>query len=165
MSLNDIQLPSIVICNLYKDCLIDLDYNIDKPIEKSNKIKVLGGNSRRILLLVDNVDVPFLPNDQLDFLSGILSACRLNMGDVGIINLNTLINTDHKNIPDQMEAEIVILFGIESLALGLPFKIPDFQVQPFKNRTYLFAPRLDEIKNDTDLKRKFWESLKNIFSL
>ena len=165
MGLNDIQLPPIVVCNLYKDCLIDLDYDIEKPIEKSNKIKFLGGNSRHILLLVDNSDVSFLPNDQLDFLSGILSACRLNMGDVGIINLNTLTNPDRQNIPDYMDAEIVILFGIEGLVLGLPFKIPDFQVQQFKNRTYLFAPGLNAIKNDTDLKRKFWESLKNILSL
>jgi hypothetical protein len=165
MGLNDIQLPPIVVCNLYKDCLIDMDYDTEKSIEKSNKIKFLGGNRRHILLLVDDADISFLPNDQLDFLSGILSACRLNMSDVGIVNLNALTNPDRPNIPDFMDAEIVILFGIESLVLGLPFKIPDFQVQQFKNRTYLFVPRLNAIKNNTDLKRKFWESLKNIFSL
>ncbi len=165
MSLQYYQLPPIVICNLYKDSLVDLHVEIDKAAEEDSKIKFVGGNNKHILLLADNADSAFLTGNEFDFLSGILSACSLNLGDVAIVNLNTINAEDYKIIPEYMQAAVIILFGIESHVLGLPFKIPYFQVQQFKGRTYLFAPRLDVLKNDTDLKRKLWEGLKNIFSL
>ena len=165
MSLKNIQLPPIVICNLYRDCIIDPNIKIAKLHTKTDKLKFLGGNGKHILLLVNNTDATFLPDSQLDFLSGIISACKLNIGDVAIVNLNALESTGRKNIPESLNSEIVVLFGIKSSVLELPFKIPDFQVQHFKNRKYLFAPELDAVKNDADLKRKLWEALKNIFSL
>ena len=165
MTLQNVKLPPIVISNLYKNCLVDLDGEQKKLEEKSDKIHFLGGNGKQILLLVNNISVSFLPDGQLNFLLGVLSACNLNMADVAIVNLDKTNNTEHKNLPEFLKAEIIIFFGIEAMALSLPFKIPDFQVQVFKNRKYLFSPALDIIESDPQLKMKLWEALKNIFSI
>jgi hypothetical protein len=165
MTLQNIKLPPIVISSLYKNCLVDL-YSEQKTLEeKSGKIHFLGGMGKPILLLVNNIGVPFLPDDQLNFLLGVLSACKLNMADIGIVNLNKTDNLEHKNLPEFLKVEVIIIFGIEATALSLPFKIPDFQVQIFKNRKYLFSPALDIIEGSPQLKMKLWEALKKIFSI
>ena len=165
MTLQNLKLPSIVISSLYKNCLVDLYSEEKSLIEKTDKINFLGGNGKPILVLVNNIDVSFLPDNQLNFLLGILSACKLNMADIAIVNLSKMDNTAHKNLPEFFKAEVIILFGIEATALSLPFKIPDFQVQLFKNQKYLFSPALDVIENDAHLKKRLWEALKNMFSI
>ena len=165
MTLQNIKLPSIVISSLYKNCLVDLYSEEKSLIEKTDKINFLGGNGKPILVLVNNINVSFLPDNQLNFLLGILSACKLNMADIAIVNLSKTDNTEHKNLPGFFKAEVIILFGIEARALSLPFKIPDFQIQLFKNQKYLFSPALDVIEKDAHLKKKLWEALKNIFSI
>jgi hypothetical protein len=165
MTLENIKLPQIVIGKLYKNCLVDLHDEEKNPIHKDDKITFLGGNNRHILLLVNNFDVPFLPDKQLNFLLGILSACKLNMADIAIVNLNKTGNTEHKNLPEFFKANVVMLFGIEGTVLSLPFKIPDFQVQSFKDKKYLFGPSLEVIEKDNTQKRKLWEALKKIFSI
>jgi len=165
MTLQNIKLPQIVISNIYKNCLVDLSDEDKKPVLKDDQITFLGGNNRHILLLVNNFDVPFLPDAQLNFLLVILSACKLNMADIAIVNLNKTDSKEHKNIPEFFKASVVMLFGIEATALSLPFKIPHFQIQSFKNQKYLFAPSLEVIENDVNQKKKLWEVLKNIFSI
>lgn len=165
MTLQNIKLPSIVISNLYKDCLVDLYSGEKKPLQKNGKINFLGGNSKQILLLVNDFDAPFLPDNELIFLLEILSACKLNMADIAIVNLDKTDISEHNRIPDFLKAEVVMLFGIEATVLSLPFKIPDFQVQLFKNKKYLFAPKLKVLQNDMNQKRKLWDALKNIFSM
>ena len=167
MSLKNIQLPPIVISNLYNNYLIDInlvDINNDKKrteIAKSDNI-FLGGNDKNILLLVNNIEVPFLTDNQLDFLSGILSACKLNLADVAIINLD---KTDEKEIFELLKASKIIAFGIKASAIGLPFSIPEFQVQSFHNQIYVFAPELNIIQKEMDLKRKLCVCLKEVFSI
>ncbi len=168
MSLKSIQLPPIVISKLYNYCLVDVnnyclvDVNNDKKnteIAKSDNF-FLRGNDKNIFLLVNNTEVPFLTDNQLDFLSGILSACKLNLADVAIINLN---KTAKKEMFEFPMASKIIAFGIKASAIGLPFSIPEFQVQLFNNQTYIFAPELSIIQKETHLKRKLWVSLKEVF--
>ena len=165
MTLQSIKIPPFVIGNLYKNCLVDLQSGGREPLQKNEKINFLGDNKRQILLVVNNFDVPFLPDNELDFLLGILAACKLNMADIAIVNLNRTEPAEHKSLPEFFRAEVVMLFGIEATALNLPFKIPHFQVQLFKNKRYLFAPALMILQSDVNQKRKLWQALKNIFSI
>ena len=87
MSLNDIVLPAKSIVSLYKNSLVeDHSFNAAKPLPQGS-IAVLGKDLKRVIILVTNKEVAFLPDDELNFLLGILSACKLNMDDVGIVNL------------------------------------------------------------------------------
>ncbi len=162
MTLNNIQLPPIVINNLYRYHLVDLT-NGKKEIEiiKSD-ILFLNGSDKDIFLFINNIAVPLLEEDQLNFLSSILSSCKLNLADVAIVGLNKL--TEHETF-EFFKASKIIAFGIKASAIGLPFSVPEFQVQLYNNQTYVFVPELNLIQKETDLKQKFWKSLKEVFSI
>src|ERR1700751_3330394 len=77
MSLDNIQLPPALLQELYKTTLVA--YN-DQPVNTpgaENALSVLGNNQQKIVIVVDNKEAVFLPDDQFNFLTGILSACKL----------------------------------------------------------------------------------------
>jgi hypothetical protein len=168
MSLDNIQLPPIVLQQLFKDSLIGLKINQpDLPMHKAlpTSLNILGKNKKKIILIVSNDEAVYLPDEELNFLLGILSACKLTMEDVGILNSNKNKGVDYSKIAAELQAEKVFLFGIAPAAIGLPLGFPHYQVQQFNNQVYLTAPALGVLKDDKAEKGKLWNSLKNIFSI
>jgi hypothetical protein len=49
---------------------------------KTKIISFLGNNSKQILIALQYNDISYLPDYDLKFLSGILSACKLSLNDV-----------------------------------------------------------------------------------
>lgn len=164
MSLDHIQLPAITIQQLYKNSLI-------APPEKENHgksdagLKYLGGNKRGIILVVDNKEATFLPGALLDFLMEILTACKLSMDDVALVNIARYKDFHYNEILNNLEPENIIVFGVSLSAIGLPFTIPEFQLQVFDKITYLTAPSISQLQADKELKRRLWSCLKQIFSI
>lgn len=130
--------------------------------------KLLGNHRRKVTIIVDSPGSAFLPDDQLGFLSKILEACRMNIGDVAIVNHHTLpvtINT----LRGQLQPENIILFGVDPTAIRLPINFPAFKLQPYDNCTYLYAPSLQQMVGNTPdaklLKSKLWVCLKTLFDV
>ena len=94
MSLNNISLSAQLIADLYPASLIEQL----TPIHIPDTIKFLGNNKKNILVLVSKDSITFLENDELDFLSSILVACKLSLADVAIININSLAVTNYRSI-------------------------------------------------------------------
>jgi hypothetical protein len=161
MSLNNIQLKSSLLADLYKNCLVETSTN---SALETKQPKYLGNNQKNIIVIVSHQTVPFLPDEELSFLTTILAACKLSMADIGVINNDRVEPTDLKNII-QSEAKNILLFGVEPLTIGLPINFPPFQLQPFNNRTYLHAPALSQIENDKALKARLWSALKVLFGI
>lgn len=170
MSLNSIELSTRMLTDFYGNCLVvtsseAIKENINKELpKKSNQLKYLGKNGKNILIIVDKDHVPFLPDGELSFLTNILSACKLSMADISIINR-------HQTKPDELtgfiesSAKIILLFGTDPLAIGLPINFPPFQLQAFNSRTYLYGPSLSELETDKELKMKLWSCLKALFGI
>ncbi|MDQ6757734.1 MAG: hypothetical protein M3004_12455 [Bacteroidota bacterium] len=151
---------------MFQKHLVDINSSVEvKNNGNSNEINFFGGNKRGILLLINNTEDPFLNNEQFTFLGGILNACKLSMEDICLINLNKYSLTSYKKITETFATKIIVMFGITSDMIQLPFIIPAFQSQTFNKTVYLSAPSLDELENNKDLKRKLWASLQQIFSL
>lgn len=130
--------------------------------------KLLGNHRRKVTIIVDSPGSAFLPDDQLGFLSKILEACRMNIGDVAIVNHHTLpvtINT----LRGQLQPVNIILFGVDPTAIRLPINFPAFKLQPYDNCTYLYAPSLQQMVGNTPdaklLKSKLWVCLKTLFDV
>ncbi len=87
------------------------------------------------------------------------------MEDIAIVNFYELDKQKLKDIPDILEAQVIIICGIELSELELPFKIPLFQLQHYKQKKYVSIPSLYIIKDDPAFKRQLWESLKVLFSM
>ncbi len=100
-----------------------------------------------------------------NYLTNMLSACKLNLGDVAIINLNKIPDPSYKEILNTLNGNILLLFGTDPALLNLPVSFPYFQVQLFSSYTFLYIPSLDEIRNDKILKSKLWVCLRRIFNV
>ena len=199
-SLNNIELPDILLTELYKDTLISISSLdgasatyprpaaaaapavpppaatpalaaaavIASPAPPATGYKFLGNNRRKITILVQSPNTAFLPDDQLTFLTKILEACQMNIGDVAIIN--------HAHTPvvitelrQQLQSSVILLFGVDPIAIRLPIRFPVFKTQAYDGCTYLSAPALEELVPATHegklLKSKLWVCLKTLFNV
>ena len=166
MSLDNIQLPLVAIQGLFKKSLVELKSSVAAAqISTPSTLNILGKNLRRTIVLVNNTEAAFLQDDELNFLLGILSACKLNMDDVGILNIAKNTTADYNMIAAELNAEKIFLFGIETSDIKLPLSFPNYQVQHYNNQIYLSAPPLSNLQHDKAEKTKLWNCLKQIFSI
>jgi hypothetical protein len=178
MDINHIQLPFKVIADLYQSSLVETGeitgIQPDKFVPLENKTetvqqtqpgwKSLGENKKNILIIVDYPDAVHIPDNELQFLTNILSACKLSLADVAIVNTNKQPGL-YKELLDAFRTRITILFDMEPAKFGLPMNFPYFQIQPFANCSFLYAPSLKELEEDKVQKSKLWVSLRRLFNI
>ena len=169
MGLNNLVLSPLLTASLYKTSLIETTDENPQPrldtIPGSTQWKYLGNNTKNILILVDYKNTVHLPDEQLDFLTNMLSACRLSISDIAIININNHRNVSYKDYIIFFKCNIIFLFGIEPEKFGMPVSFPHYQVQSFSGNTFLFTPSLNEIERDRVQKSKLWVCLRRIFGI
>jgi hypothetical protein len=184
MALNDIQLNSTVLAEIYKDTLVEIDGQShpsqvpsltlqkqvpaeDNSTTNSSSItwKHLGEFKKRILLVVSYPGVAYLPDEPLNFLTSILNACKLGLADVAILNIANLPSIQYSNLREKYNSAVIILFGSSPSELEMPVNFPEFQIQPFSNCTFLYTPVLEKLESDKILKSKLWVCLRRIFDL
>jgi len=161
MSLNDIALHPHLLGVLYENSLISTTAT-DGPQKKT--AVYLGNNNRNVIVVVRHEGVPFLPDSELQFLTSILSACKLSLADIAIMNLST---SGAAAVKEQIEssATAVLLFGVAPEEVELPIRFPPFRVQSFDNRSFLHAPSLSTIGSEKSLKMQLWNNLKTVFNI
>lgn len=166
MSLDNIQLPAIVLQDLYKKSLVDL--NNSKPSAndiKKGVLQYLGDNKRNVCIVVADENALYLTDELLNFLQGILGACKLTMADVALVNIAKNSSITYNILQNELQAEVCVLFGITPAQLQLPLTFPLYQIQKFNNQQYLTALPLQQIQQDKAEKGKLWACLKTIFNL
>lgn len=166
MDINNIQLTPATVTALYKNSLyIEESRKEEKVKEEKAVFKHLGQNNKKIVLLVSYSDAVFLPDKQLEFLTSILTACRLSLADVAIINSANAGDISYKSLSKELQMQYAILFGVNPSSLSLPVDFPAYQVQAFSNCTYLHSDSLEALAADKELKTKLWLCLKKIFGV
>jgi len=175
-------LPSFVIASLYKDELVLIDdqksSNANKP-KKSEAVvtapqeiqkptSFLGDNQKKITILLQDTTAVHLADESLQFLTAILAACKLNMGDVAIVN-TVHQPVQYTQIKTELKPSTIILFDISTASIALPFEVPHYQVQQYDNCTLLFSAPLQSMLVKTDAakleKGKLWNALKKTFNI
>lgn len=170
MGLNNISLSSFLLTQMYPDSLVEdpgkaADTKKEAPLNVETAWKFLGNNQKQVLIAVDYEGISHLPDPQLEFLLQLLSACRLSLNDVALINSRNYSNIDYSDILTHFNARAILLFGITSLQFGFPFETPPYQVQAFANYTVIHAAPLHHLQNDKPAKGLLWAGLKKIFNL
>lgn len=193
MDLNDIQLSGSQLAGLYAQTLVELAPEngmagpatpTPPPAPKAApappaapqpapaavaaaaaKPSFLGQNGKGILVITDDAGAPYLGDGDLAFLTTVLGACQLGLGDVAIVNWRRLEAPDGPTLAAELEARQVLLFQVTPDAFGLPAHFPAFQVQNLGGRTYVHAPALAEIAADKELKKALWTALKKLFGV
>lgn len=193
MGLNDIQLNSTLLTAFYADALVLTDdapagaaaiaptpahsnTATEEPVipaapatparmPSATTGSYLGNNGKNISIIVQYPGIPHLPDSTLEFLTRMLQACKLGLGDVAIQNLGDQTSVVGNDITGELASKIVLLFGINPADFGLAINFPEFQVQPLAGITYLYAPPLEICQNDKLVKSKLWVCLQRIFGI
>lgn len=166
-SINDIKLNGLLVEALYGRSLVEstaaegtaLPKNEEKPApaktqlrEEIPALKFLGNNAKKVTILVNDPANTFMPENHLSFLTKILGACQLNIGDVAIVN--TAHSTDPGQIIDTLEPSKMISFGTELITSN----IDNISAPPIKELIIESA----EAKAQ---KSKLWSGLKKMFGV
>jgi len=168
MALNDIQLDSSLLVDMYRNSLVEM--RDIRPMQGKEDAPRPGrqylGEFRKNILLIVHYDLEtYLPDPQLNFITSILGACKLGLGDVAILNIAHLPGEGYKHIQEKFKSNVTILFGLSPQEFEMPLDFPEFQVQPFNNCTFLHTPVLEKLENDKVLKSKLWVCLRRVFGL
>ena len=167
MDLNQLKLSPHTLTALYKNLLV----NVNDPghaaenLEEKTSWKFLGENRRNILIVVNYAETMHIPDEQLRFLINLLTACKLNLGDVAVLNFQNYRSADYNRIMDHFKPKVVLLFDTKPGEFGMPMNFPEFQVQAYTNTLFVSSPSLELIEPDKTLKGKLWVCLKKIFNL
>lgn len=172
MDLNQVKLTPDLLCSLYGQVLViennqpskthstKIDSEIDAP-----QIRSLGRHLKSILIVVNNPQSPFLKDEELIYLTKILTACKLTLEDVALVNLASITSLSYEDLQKQYPSEKVICFGVTPEILQLPLDFPSYQMQRFGNSTYLHAPSLEDLEPQEKERRKLWASLQKLFNI
>lgn len=118
--------------------------------------------------MVSEKDAVYLKDESLNFLSAILGACKLNLGDVAIVNCHTEAVT-YPLLQEKLQPGFLLLFGVNARDVQLPFTIPHYQIQRYDNCQILLAPALESMLGTSQEakleKSKLWLCLKKMFNV
>lgn len=163
MSLNDIELSDITRQMLFEKNLVGkIEMTDQQPISKEMFISSLGENKKNIVFLVNNVEHKYLPDNEMEMLSNLIIACKLSMADIALVNYH-FNQYQYSQFNDYFKPKIILLFGISTAAMELPFTIPFFQIQKFQQQLFLTAPPLADFLDNKNLKKDLWISLQKLF--
>jgi len=166
MSLDKIQLPGFLYPSIFKNNLVVIQSkNTFKPSKKESKINFLGGNEKKIIFIGKDNQNKFLGDNQMKFLNDLLNACYLTMADIAFLNFRENNAFTYQDLTEQLSPKKVLIFGVTTHELDLPFTIPFFQVQNFHDQVYLISPPLEEIQLDKELKKQLWNCFQKIFNI
>ncbi|HTE23409.1 hypothetical protein [Flavitalea sp.] len=198
MSFKDTILPDFVIADLYADSITaNIDRGaipksadeiavpftteavipgMEKGLEgikaavtpKTDLYRFLGKNQKKVSVIARYKDDPYIPEEHLQFLIKILSACKLNLGDVAILN-DAAGGIGIAKLKEQLDPGFVLLFAVEPVEIGLPLSFPLLRPQLFDGCNFLTIPRIETLIQDTDtakgLKKQLWDCLKKMFGV
>lgn len=192
MSLNNLKLQPAVLAQLYDKVLIEGKTSaqaaspapdikkVDQPpvtphrpvvgdntqaINQEVEIKTLGDNKKQVLVLCKNEGLAFLPDEELNQLTSILTACGLSLADIALANWHQAKEAGFDRVQETLRPRKVIAFGLTPQDLDLPVHFPDYQVQKIGNGEFVHAAPLSALMHDKGQKMLLWASLKKMFGL
>jgi len=188
MSTEHLQLPGFILAGLYKNDLVIVPDDVAPqpaitqtpapavaaPVEQPVSSPVagrkwfLGDNKKQVTILVKDSEAVFLRDEWLQFLSAILGACKLNIGDVAIVNY-TNDALSFSTLQAELQPKYMLLFDITPQEIQLPIPLNHYQLQPYNNCQLLASPSLQVMQGDGPTvkleKSKLWLSLKQLFGI
>lgn len=161
MSLKGIPLDPFILAQIHVHPLIP-----ETGTEGSGEttpVRFLGENGKNILVLVRDETAAFLAEDSFGFLASVLSACKLSVADIALVNLYHYPDASFAGLVTQFNARTGILFGTLPLRGSLSER--DYGIREVEGVRILSADGLELIRSDKSLKARLWSSLQKLFNL
>ncbi len=178
MSFENIQLTDDQLADLYGKQLVVVEKgdNTSKPETKATKPTIAaepvavsapmqgitGKNKKQFVWLVEEHYFPYLNDADFQFLGDVLTACKMNMEDIALVNVAN--NRNHfDELVQQLQPKFVIASGVQVDAL--PIQPADYRVQQQQGYLLCCTETLEAIRNDKSKKSKLWLALKQMLGL
>ncbi len=169
MSFSDMILSPADIVEMYKNNLVEtITESNKKKGAKGTSTQYLGKNLKNILVFVNYPEEVYLPAVQLEFLEKILVACKLDVGDIAIVNTAK----HQEGVEDQikmLQPKTILIFDSSAPVLGGNTEMSFFTPYFLDEITVMNAPALEKISEESteskQLKGKLWTGLRQIFNV
>lgn len=133
------------------------------PVENRPVVATNTKTTKKVLILVGYQSVPLVPPNVDEALRKIFSALNIAMEEVGIIN----VLSPQSPTFESFEFQYLILMGGNGKNLDFmkDYTGPRnrYDVIKHKSKTIFFAESMDTYFKDVELKKKFWNKLKEVF--
>ena len=137
MDIDNIELTSSICESLFSNKLVDTKSSGKLSNELKNPpLEFLGDNRKNIVFLVNNEKEKFVSNEEIEVLNNLLTACKMTIGDISLVNFYPCRKINYETLTEKFNAKFILLFGVSCAQLGLPFNIPDYQIQKYQEANY-----------------------------
>lgn len=120
----------------------------------------LGENNKYFLILFDDTQQKEMSNLHKETLLKIMSAKGLELRDLAIMNLHQFQGVSFNELKDFFSFSKIALFGIDPQRIALSaFSLN--QIEKLDGAKVLCTFGIEEMINDTNKKREFWNVMKN----
>lgn len=163
MGLDELVLAPAVLAKCYENALVDS--GVEKPETPKSGIPSLGNNLQHILLVNFDPIHHIVSDPDLEFLTNILSACKLAIADISIVNAAGNTEVEYQNLNAHFSPRVILFAGSKPQDLGFPVQFPMFKIQRYDGKQYLSFPSLIELSKNKESKTQLWQQLKQLFAV
>lgn len=129
--------------------------------EASPVLHFLGKNKSNFLILVYYPDNEFMHDIHRAALENILKRKELGLDDVAIVNLHHHSAVDAETLMAYFSPKKIVIMGSGAFPHGMQ-KINLNRIEQNDNRATLYSFSFEEMMNDNERKRLFWEQMKTL---
>lgn len=166
MTLENIQLTDQQLHELYASHLVvtatDGKPAIAVTTEKAAVTGITGKNNKQFVWIVNETQYPFLNDDDFQFLSEILTACRMNMNDIALVNYAHNKTSLH-SLAATLQAKHVVISATDQDWLQQATE--SYSLQQEQDYQLFITEDLSVLRNDKVKKTKLWLALKQMLGL
>lgn len=130
------------------------EQKVEKPI-----FEYIGDNNKYILVIVKDPTQKFLNAKELEFLLKILSAKKLDLKDIAIINTESYDSLDFNDLKEYFALSKILTFGINPASLNTQ-GITANKAGEYKGVKILGTWTLAQLESDVKKKTIYWNELK-----
>ena len=147
----------------------DNNYNTtNEPIKELGQIKYLGEHLKQVTIIVKDELAVYLNENDLTLLSSILSACKLTLADIALINVAQQKLSLHE-ILNVLPSKLVMIFDVSSTTLKIKLPTTLYKSIQLGDTYLLFSNSLSLMQGGDQSakleKGKLWAILKSLFQL
>lgn len=121
----------------------------------------LGGHKKNFLVIVHYPELEFIQDKHLTALQSILSRLELSLDDVAILNRANHNDASFENLTDFFNPRKLLVLGENALPAGIGALVLN-KPAVLNNCHTLFSFSFDEMMENNENKKAFWEQLKQL---
>ncbi|MDB5150038.1 MAG: hypothetical protein JWQ57_4058 [Mucilaginibacter sp.] len=121
----------------------------------------LGGNKKNFLVVVHYPELEFIAESHLTALENILKRLEFSMDDIAILNKAKYNDVTFAGLADFFQPGKLLLLGSNALPADIE-TLASNQPKQINSCTVLLSFSFDEMMDNQDYKKAFWEQMKKL---